>query len=415
MRNQRIPGLALAVIREGRPVKVTGYGLANIELAVPATPDTVFRIASVSKQIMATAVMLLASEGKLDLDDPICRYIAGCPESWQPIRIRHVLTHTSGLSREAPGNSPFKVESDMDVIRRAFAAPTLSKPGDQWSYSNLGYSVLAQIISHTSGKSWSDFIAERIFAPLGMTATRTTDFIEIVPNRASGYQFRDNRQRNVPPLLALRPSGAFLSTLRDLVKWDAAVTAGTLIPNAMQEQMWTAALLTDGSSTNYGFGWWIDQVAGHRRVRHGGTNPGFRAEYARFVDEKLDVIVLANGESARTDEIAVVVAGHFIPGLSPEREIIALSPSALTAYAGQYRVSEAEVLTIAVDGPGLSIQSSTGSSQFRMLPETSSVFFISKSESYVFIREGSTVKQMEVRNGTAGSLGPAVLTAQKVQ
>ena len=218
----------------------------------------------------------------------------------------------------------------------------------------------------------------------------------------------------MPPLLALRPSGAFLSTLRDLVKWDAAVTAGTLMPRAMQDQMWTAALLTDGSSTHYGFGWWIDEVAGHRRIRHGGSNPGVRTEYTRFVDEHLDVIVLVNGESTQPDDIAVDVASHFIPRLSPVRKIITLPRSALVAYAGQYQVTPSSILTIAVDEPGLSIQSSEGFGQFRMLPETPSVFFISKAESYVFTREGSVVT-LEIRNGTAAALGETLLKAQRLQ
>jgi CubicO group peptidase (beta-lactamase class C family) len=182
-----------------------------------------------SKQIIATGVMLLVADGKLTLDDPVCSYLENCPESWRAITIRHVLSHTSGLPLEAPGNSPFIVEDVVDVIRRGYEVPLLSKPGEKWVYSNLGYAILEEAIHRVAGKPWADFCAERIFKPLGMNATRTTDLIDVVPNRASGYQFRDSMQRNVLPLMALRPGGPLLSTLNDLIKWDASITEGKLL------------------------------------------------------------------------------------------------------------------------------------------------------------------------------------------
>ncbi len=414
MSNQRIPGLALAVIWHGKVVKAKGYGLANLEVNTPVTPDTVFRIASLSKEIMATGVMLLVEDGRLALDAPICRYFEDCPEQWRPITVRQLLTHTSGLANEAPGNNPFKLESDLDVIRRAYSVPLLSQPGEKWLYSNLGYSVLAEIIHQSSGKPWSAFITERIFAPLQMRATRTTNWSEIVPNRAAGYQFRDNKQSNAPPLIALRPSGAFLSTLSDLIKWDAAITAGRVLPKPLQDQMWTPSHLEYGSSTHYGFGWWIDESNGHLRIRHGGSQPGFRTEYTRFPDEQLSVIVLANGESVRPDDIALEVANEFIPGLLATRKTIRLSTNELAAYAGQYRAGATNILTIGVDGSGLSIQSSECCGQFHLVAETPSVFFLSKDESYVFIRNGDRVTQVEVRNGTASAPGAIELKADRI-
>ena len=415
MTNQRLPGLALAVIRDGKPIKVKTYGFANLELKVPVTGDTVFRLGSMSKQIIATGVMLLVADGKLTLDDPVCGYLENCPESWLGITIRHVLSHTSGLPLEAPGNSPFKVEDVVDVIRRGYDVPLLSKPGEKWAYSNLGYAVLEEVIHQAAGRSWADFFTERIFRPLGMNATRTTDLIEIVPNRAAGYQFRDSTQRNALPLMALRPGGAFLSTLNDLIKWDAAITEGKLLTPTMQAQMWTPALLADGSSTRYGFAFWVDQVAGHRRIRHGGTEPGFRTEYSRFVDDKIDIIVLVNGESMVPDDVAVEVANYFIPGLSTDRKTITLEPKVLAAYAGQYQVTPSNILTIAVDGTGLSAQSSEGYAQFHLRAETPDVFFLSKDESYVFTRDPAGAPQLEIRLGTAKSVGATEVKAQRLQ
>lgn len=411
MTNQRIPGVALAVIRDGKPVKVANYGLANIELNVPVTRDTEFRLASLGKQIIATGVMLLAADGKLSVDDSMCLYLDQCPQTWRAITIRQLLSHTSGLPMEAPGNNPLKAESDIAAIQRAYAVPLHFKPGQGWSYSNLGYGILVQIIQRVSGTPWPEFFAKRVFQPLGMTHTRITSVFDIIPNRASGYLFRDDQLHNVAPLIAMRWGGPFVSTLGDMIRWDAAITHHTLLPQALQEQMWTPVRLADGSSTQYGFGWWADAVRGHRRVRHGGSEPGWRTEYTRFVDEHLDVIVLANAASVRPDDMAVEVAGHYIPGLGLERQAITLGASALAAYAGRYQLDPSNILTIGVDAPGLSIQSSNplqGLAEFRMLAATADTFFISNDESYVFVRSGTRVTRLEIR------FGNTVLTAQKL-
>ena len=416
MANQHIPGLALAVIRDGHPVKVKTYGLANVELNVPVAPDTAFRIASMSKQIIAAGVMLLVSVGRVKLTDPVCQYLKDCPESWRGITIRHLLTHTSGLKHDAPGYNPFEIDGtdSADKIRKAYDVPLAFEPGEKWSYSNLGYAILTEVIQVATGKPWPEFIEGRIFKPLGMSATRTTDMIDIVPHRASGYLYRDDKLQNVVPLFSFRAGGAYLSTLEDMIKWDVALTAGTVITPSMRNQMWAPATLLNGASSGYGFGWWIDEVTGHRRVRHGGSNPGWRSEITRFVDDRLDVIVLVNSDNARPDAVAVEVANHFIPGLSPERKTIILEPAALAEYAGRYQVTSSNIVTIAVDGPGLSIQSSEGGAEARMLPETPSVFFISKDESYVFTREAGKVSELEIRFGTAHVVGATEAKAQRL-
>jgi len=320
MANQRLPGVAVAVLRDGKPVSVRTLGLANIELNVPVTRDTVFKVGSVSKQFIATGIMLLARDGELRLDDPVTAYFEDAPDTWKGITLRQLLSHTSGLVRESPGFDGMKVQSDADVIRKAYEVPLQSAPGEKWAYCNLGYFILAETIHRVSGRPWPQFMTERVFKPLGMTATRTTDTIDIVPHRASGYLFRDNEQHNVGPLLALRPSGAFLSTIADLMKWEAALQGGVVLSKEEQAQMLTPMKLTDGSATEYGLGWTLDDVGGHRRVHHGGSLPGFRAEYSRY-DDSLSVIVLVNADSARTDAIALEVANHYVRGLSPDRPV----------------------------------------------------------------------------------------------
>ena len=163
--------------------------------------------------------------------------------------------------------------------------------------------------------------------------------------------------------------------------------------------MLTPMTLTDGSATQYGFGWIVDDVRGHRRVHHGGTLPGFRAEYSRY-DDSLGVIVLVNADSVRTDAIALEVANHYVRGLSPERPVIKLPAATLAEYVGRYQLNADNFLTIAVDGPGLSVQFSQGGPQSRLLPEDPSTFFITKNESYVFSREGGQVNRLTIRAGS---------------
>jgi CubicO group peptidase (beta-lactamase class C family) len=410
MANQRLPGIAVAVLRDGKPVSVRTLGLANIELNVPVTRDTVFKIGSVSKQFIATGVMLLVRDGKVRLDDPVTKYFEDAPAAWKAITLRQLLTHTSGLVRESPGFDGLKVQSDADVIRKAYDVPLQSAPGEKWAYCNLGYFILAETIHRVSGQSWPQFMAERVFEPLSMTATRTTDTLDIVPHRANGYLYRDNEQHNVGPLLALRPSGAFLSTIADLMKWEAALRAGVVLSKDEQAQMLTPATLTDGSATQYALGWMVDDVGGHRRVHHGGTLPGFRAEYSRY-DDSLGVIVLVNADSARTDAMAVEVANHYLPGLSPERPVAKLPAATLAEFVGRYQLDGNNFLTIAVDGPGLSVQSSQGGPQVRVLPENPATFFLTKGDSYMFSREEGQVTRLTISSGGNQTVANKVMTA----
>lgn len=308
MAQSHVPGVSLAVLRAGKVIRSQGYGYADLEHRIPATPQTVFKIGSVSKQFIATGIMLLAQDRKLSLDDPVAKYFPGAPESWRGITIRHLLTHTSGVLREGPAFDALKVQPDSLVIRSAFDRPLEFPTGAKWQYCNVCYFMLAEIIARVSGTPWDQFLAERVFRPTGMTATRTTTTTDLVPNRARGYAWRAEGYVNAPEYLALRPSGAFLSTVEDLAKWDAALYADLPLTRASRQAMWTVASLTDGTTYGYGYGWMLDSLDGRRRVHHGGTLPGFRAMMMLFPDDSLTVIVLTNGNGARPDRMASGVA-----------------------------------------------------------------------------------------------------------
>lgn len=317
MERQHVPGLSLAIVRDGKVVKAEGYGVANIEHDIPVRPETVFKIGSVSKQFIAVGVLLLVQDGKLSLDDPVSKYFTDAPETWRGITIRHLILHTSGLRREAPGFDPFKIQADADLIRTAYSSPLIFATGTKWEYCNLGYFMLAEIIRRVSGEGWDSFLTSRVFAPLGMKATRTTTLEEIVRGRAAGYVWRNERMRNADEFRALRPSGAFLSTVLDLAKWDAALYGDAILKKELREEMWkpsaeTARKMEDGSSQFYGYGWFVAEPKGRREVFHGGSMPGFRAFYIRYLDDRLSIIVLTNGEGARPEPIARGVTALYL-------------------------------------------------------------------------------------------------------
>ena len=342
MQKQRIPGVSLAVVKNGKVILAEGYGLANVELNVPVKPDSVFKIGSVSKQFIATGIMLLVEQGKVRLDDKISKYLEGTPETWSAISVRHLLTHTSGILREAPGFDPFKVQSNADVIKTAYSQPLRFQPGEKWEYCNVGYFVLAEIIRKTTGKPWEDFLRDQVFTPLGMNATRTTTVADIVTNRASSYFLRNDKLQNSDNWPAVRPSGAFLSTVLDLAKWEAALSTNKILKQSNRDEMWTPVLLNGGRKYPYGFGWDLDDLLGVATINHGGTLTGFRAQFSPFPDQGLTIILLTNLASADVDRITAGVAGLFIPEIrlnalqpqpAPDREMTTVFQQVLAEYA----------------------------------------------------------------------------------
>jgi len=332
MKAQHIPGLALGVYRNGEIVKAQGYGLANVELNVPVKPETIFQSGSVGKQFAATAVMMLVEEGKVGLDDAITKYFPGAPDTWNNIKVRNLLSHTSGLaeyeSDERTGPSgPFYLRLDFtedELLKKAEALPFDFQPGEKWSYRNTNYLLLGFLIRKVTGEFYGDYLQERIFKPLGMNATRIISEADIIPNRAAGYQLVKGELKNqdwVSPTFNSTADGALYFTVLDLAKWDAALYTEKLVKKSSLDQMWTVAKLNDGkpNKSNYGFAWTIDQMNGHRVIEHGGAWQGFTTYIARYVDDKLTVVVLTNLDSAHSNpgRIAHHVAGLYVPALMP--------------------------------------------------------------------------------------------------
>lgn len=315
MRWERIPGLSIAVARDGQILRAGGYGFSNLETGAQAGADTVYKMGSLSKQFLAAGLLVLVQDGKVGLDDPVNKYLPDVPEAWNPITVRNLLTHTSGIARDSPAFDPLKSQSDDEVVRGVYSQPLQFSPGSRFAYSNINYYCVAEIIQKASGMPWPDFISSRIFAPAGLTSTRTTTPTDIVPHRANGYETSVGKVKNADVWIALRPSGAFLSTVLDLAKWNNALDSGKILTAATRAQMWTPVRLTDGTMHGYGFGWFLDEINGHRRVHHSGGVPGFVCEMEMFPDDRLTVIVMANIGNRDLEDMAVHVAAHYKPDL----------------------------------------------------------------------------------------------------
>src|SRR5947208_7244590 len=297
MQAQHIPGLSLAVIKDGRIVLAKGYGLANVELQAPARPETIFQSGSMGKQFTATAVMMLVEAGKLNLSDPITKYFTDAPDGWKNITVRHLLTHTAGTT-DYPSDFQFRRDySEAELLKRAEAIPLSFQPGEKWSYSNLGYVLLGILFYKVSGQFYGDFLQERVFQPLGMTTARIISEADIIPNRAAGYRLVKGELKNqdwVSPSLNTTADGALYLTVYDMAKWDAALYTEKLIKKSSLEHVWNPVNMNYGQTLPYGFGLSLNEVRGHHIIEHSGSWQGFKSYIARYVDDKLTVVVFVN-------------------------------------------------------------------------------------------------------------------------
>lgn len=331
MKRSHIPGVAIAVVKDGKIIREQGYGLADLEHNVKVTPATVFQSGSIGKTFTAALVLLLAQDGKLSLDDPVSKHLANTPKSWEGITIRHLLTHTSGLGDPYARLDLTRDYSEAELIALEAGIPVLFAPGEKWSYSNMGYHLLGFICNKAGGKFYGDQLRERIFAPLEM-GSRIISEADIVPHRARGYERKGGKLVNqswVAPRLNTTADGSLYLTARDLAKWDLALYGDQVLPASVRQASWTPAKLNDGTATGYGYGWQLFERNGHRAIGHGGAWQGFRSQLYRFVDDQLSVVVLANSASARAGKLGDIVAAHYLPALAlkPQAAIADTEPA----------------------------------------------------------------------------------------
>ena len=317
MTAHQIPGLVLQVVQHGQTIKTAAYGQANLEWNIPATPDTVFEIGSITKQFTAACILILMQDGKLSLDDPISRYLTNTPAGWSDITIRHLLTHTSGITNYT-GLDGFELSRHLtqaEFIAKIGGQPKLFAAGNRFSYCNTGYNLLGFIVENVSGQPYWDFLTARILQPLGMTSTVKREPGRILARRAAGYDLVAgrlvNRDVNYTDLFS---AGEIASTVGDLMKWNAGLDSDKILGPAAKSQWWTPGKLNDGTPTGYGFGWFLTPLDGHRCQAHGGATSGFSAANQRFPDDGLKVVVLSNsGEEGVANSVAQTVAQIYLP------------------------------------------------------------------------------------------------------
>lgn len=332
LKSDNAPGAAVLVVQNGRTVFRRGYGVTDLGTRHPIDSQTNFRIASFTKQFTATCIMLLALDGKLSYDDHLTRFFPDFPAYGKSITVRNLLNHTSGLPdyedilmKQYPNTPEDQIPQihDAGVIKLLEQQTTgRFSPGSKWEYSNSGYVVLAQIVEKVSGKSFAEFLHDRIFAPLKMSNTLAYEKGKNeVPQRAYGHTCEKQvcRETDQSPTSATLGDGGIYTSISDLGKWDRALSRNTLLSETEMQPALTPirpadgpAKSSDGRAVSYGFGWFLDPYQGHRRMYHDGETVGFRTTIQRFPGDKLTVIVLANRNDINPEELALKVADLYL-------------------------------------------------------------------------------------------------------
>lgn len=285
------------------------------------TIDTVFELASVTKQFTAMAIMTLVDDGGIGLQNSVKTYLPSVPSAWQDVTIRHLLTHTSGIpnyfdlpmfhSKSSKSEFSWRLDYTQEEFLEAVSAASLDfSPGEQAMYSNTGYHLLGMIVERVTGEPYEAVLAERIFGPLEMTATRRNSRTAIIPNRASGYALQNDILCNAEYTSSTwaYAEGGLVSSISDMVKWDCALATSRLLSHRSSEEIWEPARLNSGQVTEYGFGWVVDASSRQKVVSHGGGKPGFSTHIARYLSDKVTVIVLANRDDVGAKDLSKGIA-----------------------------------------------------------------------------------------------------------
>lgn len=327
MSEQQIPGIAVGIFQHGEVVVAKGYGYSNLEHRVPVTPGTLFQSASIGKQFTAVAVMLMVEDGQLDLDKSIRTYFSDAPASWQPITIRNLLTHTSGIADyfEAMGTNgfePFDLRRDYDPeeLRQIFYRLPLDFPaGSDYHYCNTGYALLGFLVRRVSGQFYGDVLRERVFEPLGMNTAQVISEADIIPNRAAGYQLIDGEIKNqewYAPLVNTTADGALYLSLLDYLAWDRGLRKGAILSSKSWNEIFAPMKLTNGREYPYGFGWNIGKSKGKPWYHHSGSSQGFHLYLSRYIGDDLTIVVLTNLYEDEPRRIVDAIAEVIDPKLA---------------------------------------------------------------------------------------------------
>ena len=384
------PGASIAVIQNGNVIYSQGYGAANLEYGVPNTPATVFHLASVSKQFTACAIYLLAQDGKLALDDDVRKYVPKLHDFGKLITIRQLLHHTSGVRDQwnLLALAGWRLDdeiTDDDVARLLFQQTELNfAPGDQFLYSNSGYTFLAMVVQQASGKTLAEFAQERIFTPLGMSHTHFQDqYGTVVKDRAYSYERRPDGKYQYVALTysTIGPSSLF-STVGDLARWDENFYTGKVGGLTLLAEMQQKGKLNNGKDIDYASGLFIGKYRGLRTVAHAGGDAAYRTNILRFPDQHFSVVVLANAGDLNPTALSFRIADVYLkdqlkpasdkPAFDDKPEVV-VDPKILDAYVGDYELRPGFIISISRDNDHL-VTRATGQPSFPMYAVSNTAF-----------------------------------------
>ena len=367
---------AAIVIKQGQPVFRKAYGLANSEWDIPNTPDTKFRIGSITKQFTAIAILQLADQGKLKLEDPVATYYEGAPAAWERITVHHLLNHTSGIVSYTGMKDFFpKMSRDprtpAEIVKLTQDLPLEFDPGTRYKYNNTGYVFLGHIIEKVSGMKYADYLRQHILDPAGMADTGFDTHADVLKKRATGYL----PNGKIAPYLDMslpHAAGSLYSTVDDFVKWDQALASGKLLSPASWKRMTTPGL------SDYGYGLNLKPLAGHASMAHGGGINGFNTHFIRFPEEKVAVAVFANVNGPAADTLAASLARlYFGEDVKPRETYtgIKVSEAELDAFQGTYELAPTFRLKVWREAAQLMVQA-TNQPAFPITPYAPAKFFL---------------------------------------
>jgi CubicO group peptidase (beta-lactamase class C family) len=364
-------GLSVAVVRGGDTLLLKGYGRADLENDVPATPETVYRIGSITKQFTAAAIMQLVEQGKIALDDTIQRFLPDYHTQGHHVTVRELLTHTSGIKSYTSLGPVWARTMRLDLSHDSLVAlfqdvPFDFEPGTKFLYDNSGFYLLGMIVERVSGESYADYLEHHLFTPLGLHATRYCDERPLILHRARGYERDSTGFVNASPLSMTQPfsAGALCSTVGDLLAWTRALDAHRPVSAASYTAMTSPATLADGSHTSYGFGLGIGALGDHRKVSHGGGINGFLTELDDYPEDSVTIVVLTNSESTRPSRLAEDLARLVLGVPAPAVKDLPIVAGEAARVVGTYALGPLQVRVFR-SGTSLMAQA-TGQAAFRL-------------------------------------------------
>ena len=426
--DRNTPGCGVGLSKDGKPLVVKAYGASNLEYGTVNTDSTVFESGSVAKQFTSAALVLLAQDGKLSIDDDIRKYLPEVPSfGGQRITIRHLLTHTSGLRDQwgllgiegrGPGSQVHSALTTLDLIARQKMLNF--PPGSAYLYSNSGYALAGLIVQRVSGKTLDAFTQERLFRPLGMTHTQwRDDFTEVVRNRATAYSgSAQTRYETDMPFTNMVGNGGLLSTMSDLLKWNENLDNPKVGGRAFTEALETRMRLTSGREITYALGLEVSQYRGLREVSHGGSTAGYRTHMARYPDQHVAVAVWCNnasaGPAALLHQVADLVLTFPQPSVAQaSAERVEVAPSSIARWGGTYRdVFSDQTLTLIANDRGLAAAGGRGNVPW--IPRGGATFLSTQGEAtfsgsagkraFIVVRAGADTARFEEVRPTKSAL-----------